>query len=88
MKLVRYGAPGREKPGIIGEDGKIRDMSRIVKDIDGAMLASGGLAKIKKANLKRMKPIGGKPRLGPCVGSVRNFICIGLNYSEDRKSVV
>ena len=52
MKLVRYGAPGREKPGIIGDDGKIRDLSRIVKDIDGAMLASGGLAKIKKAARK------------------------------------
>ena len=82
MKLVRYGAPGREKPGIIGEDGKIRDLSRIVKDIDGAMLASGGLAKIKKANLKRMKPVAGKPRLGPCVGNVGNFIAIGLNYSD------
>ena len=82
MKLVRYGAPGREKPGIIGEDGKIRDLSRIVKDIDGAMLASGGLAKIKKANLKRMKPVAGKPRLGPCVGIVRNFIAIGLNYAD------
>jgi 2-keto-4-pentenoate hydratase/2-oxohepta-3-ene-1,7-dioic acid hydratase in catechol pathway len=82
MKLVRYGAPGREKPGIIGEDGKIRDLSRIVKDIDGAMLASGGLAKIKKANLKRMKPVAGKPRLGPCVGNVRNFIAIGLNYAD------
>ena len=82
MKLVRYGAPGREKPGIIGEDGKIRDLSRIVKDIDGEMLASGGLTKIKKANLKRMKPVGGKPRLGPCVGNVKNFIAIGLNYSD------
>ncbi|HVZ54051.1 MAG TPA: fumarylacetoacetate hydrolase family protein [Pseudolabrys sp.] len=82
MKLVRYGAPGREKPGIIGEDGKIRDLSRIVKDIDGAMLASGGLAKIKKANLKRLKPVAGKPRLGPCIGDVRNFIAIGLNYSD------
>ena len=82
MKLVRYGAPGREKPGIIGDDGKIRDLSRIVKDIDGAMLASGGLAKIKKANLKRMKPVAGKPRLGPCVGNVGNFIAIGLNYSD------
>ena len=82
MKLVRYGAPGREKPGIIGEDGKIRDLSRLVKDIDGAMLASGGLAKIKKANLKRMKPVAGRPRLGPCIGNVRNFIAIGLNYSD------
>jgi 2-keto-4-pentenoate hydratase/2-oxohepta-3-ene-1,7-dioic acid hydratase in catechol pathway len=58
------------------------NLSRIVKDIDGAMLASGGLAKIKKANLKRMKPVAGKPRLGPCVGNVRNFIAIGLNYSD------
>ena len=82
MKLVRYGAPGREKPGIIGDDGKIRDLSRIVKDIDGAMLGSGGLAKIKKANLKRMKSVSGKPRLGPCIGNVKNFIAIGLNYSD------
>lgn len=82
MKLVRYGARGREKPGIIGDDGKIRDLSKIVKDIDGAMLASGGLAKIKKANLKRMKPVSGKPRLGPCVGRVRNYIAIGLNYAD------
>ena len=82
MKLVRYGAPGREKPGIIDADGKIRDLSRIVPDIDGAMLAAGGLAKIKKANLKRLKTVGGKPRLGPCVGHVRNYLAIGLNYSD------
>jgi len=82
MKLVRYGAAGREKPGIIGEDGKIRDLSKVVKDIDGAMLASGGLARIKKLNLKRMKPVAGRPRLGPCVGNVRNYIAIGLNYSD------
>src|SRR5674476_1346818 len=62
MKLVRYGAPGREKPGIIDADGKIRDLSRIVPDIDGAMLAAGGLAKIKKANLKRLKTVA---PLGP-----------------------
>jgi len=54
----------------------------VVPDIDGAMLASGGLAKIKKANVKRLKPVPGKPRLGPCVGNVRNFIAIGLNYSD------
>jgi 2-keto-4-pentenoate hydratase/2-oxohepta-3-ene-1,7-dioic acid hydratase in catechol pathway len=82
MKLVRYGAAGREKPGIIDADGKIRDLSRVVSDIDGAMLASGGLAKIKKANLKKLKPVPGKPRLGACVGNVRNFIAIGLNYSD------
>ena len=82
MKLVRYGAAGREKPGIIAADGKIRDLSRIVSDIDSAMLASGGLAKIKKANLKRLKVVPGKPRLGPCMGRVRNFLAIGLNYSD------
>jgi 2-keto-4-pentenoate hydratase/2-oxohepta-3-ene-1,7-dioic acid hydratase in catechol pathway len=82
MKLVRYGAPGREKPGIIDADGKIRDLSRIVPDIDGAMLKSGGLTKIRKANIKRLKVVPGKPRLGPCVGAVRNFIAIGLNYAD------
>ena len=79
MKLVRYGAPGKEKPGIIDADGKIRDLSKVVKDIDGEMLASGGLAKIRKANIKRLKAVSGKPRLGPCVGRVGNFIAIGLN---------
>jgi len=82
MKLVRYGAPGREKPGIVDADGKIRDLSRVVQDIDGAMLAAGGLAKLKKINLKRLKTVAGKPRLGPCVGHVRNYIAIGLNYSD------
>jgi ureidoglycolate lyase len=82
MKLVRYGPAGREKPGIVDADGKIRDLSRVVKDIDGEMLASGGLAKIKKANLKKLKVVPGRPRLGACVGHVRNFIAIGLNYSD------
>lgn len=82
MKLVRYGPAGREKPGIVDSEGKIRDLSRVVTDIDGAMLAEGGLAKIKKANLNRLKVVPGKPRLGACVGNVRNFIAIGLNYSD------
>jgi 2-keto-4-pentenoate hydratase/2-oxohepta-3-ene-1,7-dioic acid hydratase in catechol pathway len=82
MKLVRYGPAGREKPGIVDTDGKIRDLSRIVTDIDGAMLASGGLADIKKANINRLKVVPGKPRLGACIGNVRNFIAIGLNYSD------
>jgi 2-keto-4-pentenoate hydratase/2-oxohepta-3-ene-1,7-dioic acid hydratase in catechol pathway len=82
MKLVRYGAPGKEKPGIVDADGKIRDLSKVVKDIDGEMLASGGLAKIKKANIKRLKVVSGKPRLGSCITRVGNFIAIGLNYSD------
>jgi 2-keto-4-pentenoate hydratase/2-oxohepta-3-ene-1,7-dioic acid hydratase in catechol pathway len=82
MKLVRYGAPGREKPGILDKEGRIRDLSKVVKDIDGAMLANDGLAKIKKAKLDKLPKVSGKPRLGPCVGSVRNFIAIGLNYAD------
>jgi len=82
MKLVRYGPAGREKPGIIDTDGKIRDLSRIVPDIAGETLTPKGLAKIKKANLKRLKVVAGKPRIGPCIGSVKNFLAIGLNYSD------
>ena len=82
MKLVRYGPAGREKPGIIDADGKIRDLSRIVPDIAGEALTPKGLAKIRKANLKRLKVVAGKPRLGPCIGRVGNFIGVGLNYSD------
>jgi 2-keto-4-pentenoate hydratase/2-oxohepta-3-ene-1,7-dioic acid hydratase in catechol pathway len=82
MKLVRFGQAGREKPGIVDAQGHIRDLSRVVKDIDGAMLEGGGLAKIKKANLAKLPLVKGKPRLGPCVGNVRNFIAIGLNYAD------
>jgi 2-keto-4-pentenoate hydratase/2-oxohepta-3-ene-1,7-dioic acid hydratase in catechol pathway len=82
MKLVRFGPPGREKPGIIDEAGKLRDLSRIVDDIAGDALSPSGLAKIKKANLARLPLVKGKPRLGPCVGGTRHFIGIGLNYSD------
>jgi 2-keto-4-pentenoate hydratase/2-oxohepta-3-ene-1,7-dioic acid hydratase in catechol pathway len=82
MKLVRYGPAGREKPGIIDADGKIRDLSRIVPDIAGEALTPKGLAKIRKANIKRLKAVPGKPRLGPCIGAVKNFLAIGLNYSD------
>ena len=82
MKLVRYGAPGKEKPGIIDAKGKIRDLSKIVPDIAGEALSPKGLAKIRKANIDKLKLVSGSPRLGPCVGQVGNFIAIGLNYSD------
>lgn len=82
MKLVRYGPAGREKPGIVDADGKIRDLSRIVPDINGETLTPSGLAKIRKANLKKLKVVPGKPRLGSCVARPGNFIAIGLNYSD------
>lgn len=85
MKLVRYGSAGKEKPGIIGPDGKIRDISKVVKDINADALSPSSLAKIKKLNLARMKPVAGKPRLGPCVAGTRHFVAIGLNYIDHAK---
>ena len=82
MKLVRYGPDGREKPGILDAKGKIRDLSKIVKDIDGAALSSAGLAKIRKAKLDKLPAVKGNPRLGACVARPGNFIAIGLNYSD------
>ncbi len=85
MKLVRYGPAGKEKPGIIGPDGKIRDISKAVKDINADALSPSSLAKIKKLNVARMKPVPGNPRLGPCVTGTRHFVAIGLNYIDHAK---
>jgi 2,4-diketo-3-deoxy-L-fuconate hydrolase len=82
MKLVRYGAPGREKPGIIDGKGRIRDLSGVVDDIAGEALGSRGLAKIRKTNLEKLPLVRSGVRLGPCVGKVGNYIAIGLNYAD------
>jgi 2-keto-4-pentenoate hydratase/2-oxohepta-3-ene-1,7-dioic acid hydratase in catechol pathway len=82
MKLVRFGPAGREKPGIIDAQGKIRDLSRVVKDIDAEALSPAGLAKIRKAKVDRLPAVKGSPRLGPCVARPSNFIAIGLNYAD------
>ena len=82
MKLVRYGPPGREKPGIVDAKGRIRDLSKIVPDIAGDALSPKGLAKIRKAPIDKLPLVKGNPRLGACVGGTGNFIAIGLNYSD------
>jgi 2-keto-4-pentenoate hydratase/2-oxohepta-3-ene-1,7-dioic acid hydratase in catechol pathway len=82
MKLIRYGAAGREKPGMIDAKGGIRDLSKIVPDISGAVLSPGGLAKLKKLNPEKLPLVKGKPRIGPCIPKPGNFIAIGLNYSD------
>jgi 2-keto-4-pentenoate hydratase/2-oxohepta-3-ene-1,7-dioic acid hydratase in catechol pathway len=82
MKLVRYGPPGREKPGLIDADGVLRDLSRKVKDIDGATLAPSALAALKKVDTRRLPVVKGKPRLGPCVAMPSKFVAIGLNYID------
>ena len=82
MKLVRFGAPGREKPGIIDKTGKIRDLSKVVPDIAGDTLSPKGLARIAKTDLSKLPAVKAGTRLGPCVGGTRHFIAIGLNYAD------
>ncbi len=82
MKLLRFGPAGREKPGILDKNGVIRDLSSVVPDITSATLASGALAKIKKAKIDSLPTVRKGVRIGPCVGNVRNFIAIGLNYVD------
>ena len=82
MKLVRFGPAGREKPGIIDADGRIRDLSGVVDDIAGEALGPTGLARIRKAKIDKLPLVKGTPRLGPCVGKVGNYIAIGLNYAD------
>jgi 2-keto-4-pentenoate hydratase/2-oxohepta-3-ene-1,7-dioic acid hydratase in catechol pathway len=82
MKLVRFGAAGREKPGIIDSEGRIRDLSKLVTDIAGDDLSPKSLAKLRKAPIQKLPLVRGKPRLGPCVGNVRNFVAIGLNFAD------
>jgi 2-keto-4-pentenoate hydratase/2-oxohepta-3-ene-1,7-dioic acid hydratase in catechol pathway len=82
MKLVRFGPAGREKPGIIDAKGKIRDLSKVVRDIDGEALSPAGLAKIRKAKLEKLPLVKGNPRLGACIARPSNFIAIGLNYAD------
>jgi len=85
MKLVRYGPPGKEKPGLIDAEAKLRDLSRKVKDIDAAALAPGELAKLRKLDPKKLPLVKGRPRLGPCIGTPPKFIAIGLNYVDHAK---
>ncbi len=82
MKLVRFGAPGREKPGMLDAQGRVRDLSKVVPDIAGAALSPSGLAKLRKLKPEKLPLVRGTPRLGACVGDVGNFIAIGLNYSD------
>ena len=82
MKLLRYGKPGKERPGVLDADGKIRDLSEHVSDIAGAALAPNALKKLAKIDPASLPLVRGKPRLGPCVAGTSKFICIGLNYSD------
>ncbi|KKC41055.1 hypothetical protein WH87_02635 [Devosia epidermidihirudinis] len=82
MKLLRVGAKGAEKPAILAEDGSIRDLSGVVGDIAGQTLTPEGLAKISAADINALPVLDAGQRIGPCVGNVGKFICIGLNYAD------
>lgn len=82
MKLVRYGAAGAEKPGMIDPDGTLRDLSGQIADIAGDVLTEAGLAELRKIDPSSLPEVSGNPRLGPCVGNIGKFMCIGLNYTD------
>ena len=82
MKLLRYGPKGQEKPGLLDAAGRIRDLSGVVPDIAGDALLPDSLARLRKLNPDSLPLVPGSPRLGPCVGRIGKFMCIGLNYSD------
>ncbi|MEO1679350.1 MAG: fumarylacetoacetate hydrolase family protein [Pseudomonadota bacterium] len=82
MKLVRYGPPGAEKPGLLDAHGGLRDLSGEITDIDGAALAPDTLSRLAGLDPAGLPQVEGNPRIGPCVGAVPKFICIGLNYAD------
>ncbi|SAK71340.1 FAA-hydrolase [Caballeronia calidae] len=82
MKLLRYGPKGQEKPGLLDAEGQIRDLSKVVDDIAGATLTEAGLAKLRAVDVAALPVVDGNPRIGPCVGRIGKFVCIGLNYAD------
>ncbi|WP_110642749.1 fumarylacetoacetate hydrolase family protein [Salinicola sp. CPA57] len=82
MKLLRHGPKGQEKPGIVDANGVVRDLSGQIDDIAGETLSDAGLAALAKIDIASLPQVPADTRLGPCVGRVGKFICIGLNYSD------
>lgn len=82
MKLVRYGAPGEEKPGLIDEAGALRDLSSVIDDIDAQALSRAGLARIAAIDPQTLPHVVGTPRHGVPIAHVGKMICVGMNYAE------
>ena len=82
MKLVRYGANGSEKPGLLDDTGQLRDLSGHIADITGSTLDDASIAKLRAIDQTSLPIVVGDPRVGPCVGNIGKFLCIGLNYSD------
>ncbi|WP_413726361.1 fumarylacetoacetate hydrolase family protein [Sodalis sp. RH16] len=82
MKLLRYGLPGEERPGILDNHGRIRSLDKYILDVGGSALLPASLDVLRGLDIQQLPLVGGEPRLGPCVGGVGKFICIGLNYAD------
>jgi 2-keto-4-pentenoate hydratase/2-oxohepta-3-ene-1,7-dioic acid hydratase in catechol pathway len=82
VKLVRYGESGFERPGLIDAGGALRDLSGHIADVTGASLGPKSLEQIRGVPIEELPRVAGPARLGPCVGGVRTFICVGLNYVD------
>ncbi|GFE82661.1 fumarylacetoacetate (FAA) hydrolase [Steroidobacter agaridevorans] len=82
MKLLRYGQTGAERPGILDRDGAIRDLSGVIRDIDGSALTPQRLRELQGLKVETLPLVQGAPRLGPCVARPGKFLCIGLNYAD------
>ena len=82
MKLLRYGPPGQEKPGLLDASGTIRDLSGVIPDLAGDALSPSGLARLAALDPASLPAVPGTPRLGPPVARMTNFVCIGLNYAD------
>ena len=82
MKLLRYGPKGKEKPGLLDRDGKLRDLSGVIADVTGETISPKGLARLRKIRPESLPLVRGTPRIGACIASPQKFIGIGLNYSD------
>ena len=82
MKLVRYGTPGKEKPGLVDEAGVLRDLSSVINDIDAQALGREGLARLAKIDPQQLPQVSDQPRYGTPVAHVGKMICVGMNYAE------
>ncbi len=82
MKLLRFGNPGSERPGVLDNDGRLRDLSHYISDLRGDALLPESLARLRQLDLYSLPLVEGNPRIGACVGGIGKFICIGLNYAD------
>ena len=85
MKLLRYGPRGQEKPGILDSDGRIHDLSGVIKDLTPDNLSPAALDKLRKLNPQSLPAVSGEPRIGPCVTQISKLVCVGLNYVDHAK---